>query len=102
MRAPWRETAGGLEVRVRVTPRARRAAVTAPRAGREDAALRVSVREAPADGAANEAVRRALAEALGCPPSAVTLLRGATGRDKTFAVAGDPFALAARLAEIPE
>lgn len=100
MRAPWRETAGGLELRVRVTPRARRAAVTAPRAGREDAALQVSVPEAPADGAANEAVRRALAEALACPASAVTLLRGAAARDKTFAVAGDPRALSARLAEV--
>jgi uncharacterized protein YggU (UPF0235/DUF167 family) len=74
--------------------------VAAPRAGREDAALHVFVPEAPADGAANEAVRRALAKLLACAPSAVTLLRGATARHKTFAIAGDARALSARLAEI--
>ena len=100
MRRPWRETDTGIELRVRVTPRARRAAVSPPPPGRDEAALQVSVPAAPADGAANEAVRRALAEALACPASAVRLLRGATVRDKTFAVSGDRAVLAARLAQL--
>lgn len=44
---------------------------------------------APArDGLANEAVRRAVADAAGCASSSVTLVRGATARRKTFAVRG--------------
>jgi uncharacterized protein YggU (UPF0235/DUF167 family) len=86
---PWRSTAEGVEVRVRVTPRGERDAL-----GRIEllddgrAALRVRVRAAPADGAANAAVRRVLAECLGRPMSAVTLKSGASARIKVFAVAG--------------
>jgi len=44
---------------------------------------------APArDGLANEAVRRALADALGVPQRDVALVRGATSRSKTFEVVG--------------
>jgi uncharacterized protein YggU (UPF0235/DUF167 family) len=55
---------------------------------------------APArDGLANEAVRAALAAALGCPKRAVTLVRGAAARHKTFAIAGlTPAQVARRLA----
>jgi len=42
----------------------------------------VKVRAKPQDGAANEAVLRLLAEALGIAPSRLHLLRGATGREK--------------------
>jgi uncharacterized protein YggU (UPF0235/DUF167 family) len=44
--------------------------------------LAVKVRAKPAEGAANEAVLRLLADALGVAPSALTLLRGATSREK--------------------
>lgn len=98
MRAPWQATPDGIEVRVRVTPRARRAAIGGLHAATERPAVLVAIREAPAEGAANDAVRRALAEALRCPPSSVVLRRGAASRDKTFAIAGDPALLAARLA----
>ena len=40
----------------------------------------------PEDGKANRAVTKLLAKALGLPPSRLTLLRGQTGRDKTFRV----------------
>ena len=43
----------------------------------------------PADGAANEAVLRLLAAALGRPRRDLTLLRGATARIKLVAVALD-------------
>jgi uncharacterized protein YggU (UPF0235/DUF167 family) len=42
----------------------------------------------PADGAANEAVRGLLAEALDCPRSAVTIVRGHRARTKLVEVAG--------------
>lgn len=66
---------------VKATPGARAEAVTLA-----DGAVRVKVR-APADkGAANEAVIALLAEALDLPPSRLTLLRGATSRQKLFRV----------------
>jgi hypothetical protein len=40
------------------------------------------------EGAANEALIRFLAEKLGCPRSAVRIVRGQSSRHKTVAVAG--------------
>jgi uncharacterized protein len=66
---------------VKATPSARDQSVTLT-----DGAVQVKVR-APADkGAANVAVADLLAEALGVPPSRVTLLRGGTSRQKLFQV----------------
>ena len=71
----------GTEIAVRVTPRASRARVV-----QEDGAIRVYVTEPPEDGRATEAVRCALAHALGLAPSRLALSRGATARDKRFRV----------------
>lgn len=69
----------GAEFRVRATPRARRPSLT-----EEAGVFRISV-TAPADeGRANAAVAQALAHALGVAKTRLTLLRGATARDKTF------------------
>ena len=99
--APWRPVAGGLELRVRVTPRGGRDAVE----GIETLAdgrsvLKVRVRAVPEDGAANEAVRRLLAKAIGCPASAVSLTGGATARTKTFTLAGDDAVVGGALATL--
>jgi uncharacterized protein YggU (UPF0235/DUF167 family) len=68
-------------MRVRVTLRAAK-----PRfaVARDEAGLlvRVWVAAPPADGAANEAVLRLLAKALGRPKSALSIARGAAARDK--------------------
>ena len=48
----------------------------------------VRVREPAIEGRATEAARRAVATALGIPQSAVTLVRGATSRHKSLAIAG--------------
>ncbi len=40
----------------------------------------------PQDGAANAAVTALLAQALGCAPFRITLLRGATSREKVFGI----------------
>jgi uncharacterized protein YggU (UPF0235/DUF167 family) len=48
----------------------------------------VRVREPAVEGRATEAARRAIAAALKIPQSAVTLVRGARSRHKSFAIAG--------------
>lgn len=75
---------GELNIPVRVTPRGGRDAIDGVRDGR----LLVRVAAAPADGAANEAVLRIVAEAAGVPRRAARLIAGATGRRKLVAVEG--------------
>ncbi|HYK52619.1 MAG TPA: DUF167 domain-containing protein [Candidatus Eremiobacteraceae bacterium] len=53
-----------------------------------DGSITVRVREPARDGEANNAVRRAIARAVGAPPSAVNLLRGASARRKLFSIDG--------------
>jgi uncharacterized protein (TIGR00251 family) len=65
---------------VRVQPKARRNAVM----GWRGEALRVSVTAAPEDGKANRAVIELLADTLAVPASSISLVRGATARDKWF------------------
>ena len=78
-------TAGdGLTLRVRVQPRASRDAL----GGERDGALVVRLTAPPVEGAANEALARFLGKTLGVAPSAVRVLRGASGRDKVVSVAG--------------
>lgn len=83
----------GLVVQVRVTPRAQ---ATEVGGSTPDGRLRVRVRAVPADGAANEAVVAALADAFGVARSAVRIVRGAAAREKTVAIEGaDPARLTA-------
>lgn len=65
---------------VRVQPKARKNAVV----GWRGEALRVTVTAAPEDGKANRAVMDLLADALAVPVSSISLVRGATSRDKWF------------------
>ena len=86
---------------MRVTPRGGRDAIDGVETlsdGRP--VLKVRVRAAPADGAANEAVRRCLAKSLRLPASAVSLEAGATARMKTFLISGEGGTLAAALAAL--
>ena len=100
---PWRITPEGIEVRVRATPRGGRDALDGVETRDDGAAvLKVRVRAAPEDGAANAAVRDVLRRALGLPASAVALTTGATARIKQFRIAGDGPALAARLDGLTE
>jgi len=68
---------------LRVTPGARVEAVEIA-AGK----LTIKVRAKPTDGEANEAVLAMLAKALGVPGSRLTLLRGATSREKLVGIGG--------------
>jgi uncharacterized protein len=84
-----RERDGAILVAVRVRPRSR------PGLELTDGGLVIRVAAVAEKGRATEEARRALAEALGVAPSAVTLRSGAAARRKTFVVRG-PSATEAR------
>ncbi len=69
---------------MRVTPGASRDEIKV-----DDGAVQLRVTAPPADGAANEAVLRLLAAALGRPRRDLTLLRGAAARIKLVGIAPD-------------
>jgi hypothetical protein len=99
---PWRVTAGGLEIRVRLTPRGGRDAIEGVGSLSDGTpVLKARVRAAPEDGAANEALRGLVAGRLGVPPGAVALTTGHCARLKTLRVAGDGPALARALPGVP-
>ena len=78
------------QIAIRVTPRAARSGIGGWRTGadgREELDVRVS--EAPTDGAANEAVVKLLAKALGISRSEVTIISGLTSRHKRVALPFD-------------
>jgi len=90
-----------MRVAVRVRPGASRTDVGG-RYGDSDVLL-IAVGARAVDGAATEAARRALAGALGVRRPDVTLVTGATSRDKVFDVdmtKGDESAIADRLAAL--
>ncbi|MBO9554272.1 DUF167 domain-containing protein [Cellulomonas sp.] len=74
-----------MRLAVRVRPGASRTSV----GGLHGDRLVVAVTARAVDGAATEAALRALAEALGVRPRHVTLVSGATSRDKLVEVADD-------------
>lgn len=69
----------GSTIAIRVTPNARRAGVEVV-----EGRIRIAVTETPEGGKATEAARVALAGAMGVAKTQLTLLRGATSRDKVF------------------
>ncbi|MET3426130.1 uncharacterized protein YggU (UPF0235/DUF167 family) [Actinoplanes tereljensis] len=93
------ETAA-LSVAVRVRPGAGRDRVGGRYEGPHGPALIVAVGAPAVDGKATEAVRRALADALGVRPAAVTLRLGATSRDKVFTVTTESDETLARLVAV--
>lgn len=70
---------------VRVTPRAGRDEVIGVD---ETGVLRVRVRAAPVDGAANEALRRLVARELGIPTGQVSIVGGQAARRKMVELDG--------------
>jgi uncharacterized protein len=93
---PWRPSAAGISVNLRVTPRGGRDDVD----GIETLAdgrsvVKIRVRAVAEGGEANRAVTAFLARALGVPKTCVRLVSGATSRLKQVEVDGD----AAKLGE---
>ncbi|HEY4070879.1 MAG TPA: DUF167 domain-containing protein [Sphingomicrobium sp.] len=78
------------QLAIKVTPRSAKPGIGGWRAstdGREELELRVA--EAPADGAANEAVIKAIAKALGISRAEVKIVSGWTSRHKRIAIPFD-------------
>ena len=77
-------SSGGAEIQVRLQPRAKRNEVVGERGG----AVVIRVTAPPVDGRANEAVCELIAERAGLPKNNVTVVHGASSRDKLVRVEG--------------
>ncbi|GAB0115024.1 DUF167 domain-containing protein [Acidisoma sp. C75] len=96
---PFSREADGLVLAVRLTPRAARDAQGGVSIGADGrAVLQIRLTAPPVEGAANAALIAFLARELGLRQAAITLRAGATARLKRLHLAGEPEALAARLA----
>ena len=87
---PWRASAGGVTVALRVTPRGGRDAIDGVETlsdGRS--VLKVRVRAIADGGEANRAVTELLAKAIGVTKASVRITSGATSRLKQVAIDGD-------------
>lgn len=71
------------KVKLRVIPRARQNKITTD----ADGTIRMHITAAPVDGAANDAVIRALADYFHVPKSQIKIIRGATSRNKVVELA---------------
>lgn len=79
-----RDTPSGIDIDVRVIPRAGRSGV----AGIRDGRLLVRLAAPPVEGAANDALIELIAERLECPRRAVRIVSGEKSRTKRVAVDG--------------
>ncbi|MDX8465540.1 DUF167 family protein [Mesorhizobium sp. VK23B] len=95
MSTPFRARDDGIDLYVRLTPKAaldRIDGVETAADGRSH--LKARVRAVPEKGAANTALERLVAKALGVPGSAVSVVAGGTSRLKTVRILGDAAELA--------
>ena len=90
----------GLSLAVKVQPKSRRPGLQGMAPDVDGMRLRVGVTDAPEDGRANQAVCALIAKSLGVAISQVHVMHGATSRQKSLRVVGDPQVLAAKLAKI--
>ena len=87
-----------MQLAIRVTPRSAKPGIGGWRTGadgREELEIRVA--EAPADGAANDAVVKLLAKALGISRAQLTIISGHTSRHKRVATPFESDELSRRL-----
>ncbi|WP_136619845.1 MULTISPECIES: DUF167 family protein [Mesorhizobium] len=95
MSTPFRLRENGVDLFVRLTPKAaldRLEGVETAADGRSH--LKARVRAVPENGAANKALEKLIAGALGVPASVVSVVAGGTARLKTLRILGDPATLA--------
>jgi uncharacterized protein (TIGR00251 family) len=79
-----RQTATGVDIDVRVVPRAARSEI----AGTRDGRLLVRLSAPPVEGAANAALIVFVADRLGVPKRSIQIISGEKSRSKRIAVAG--------------
>jgi uncharacterized protein (TIGR00251 family) len=92
-----RQAGDGIEIDVRVVPRARKTEHSGTRSG----ALLVRLAAPPVEGAANEALIAFLAELLGVPRRNVSIVSGERGRAKRVRITGVTVADATALLSPP-
>jgi uncharacterized protein len=80
----------GVELRVRLTPKSAQDKIDGVETRGDDPFLKVRVRALPADGKANTALEKLIAEWLGLARGRVNLTAGHTARLKTVTVSGEP------------
>lgn len=73
-----------MRLRVRAQPRASRTEI----AGEYGGALKIRLAAPPVDGDANRELVKFLAKTVGVPASAVSVVAGVTGRNKTVEIRG--------------
>ena len=97
----FRQGAGGLELFVRLTPKAARDAVEGCGSSADGAVhLKARVRAVPEKGKANAALEKLVARWLGVPASTVSVTAGGTSRLKTVTISGDGEALARHVQQL--
>jgi uncharacterized protein len=95
---PFRACSGGVRVRLKVAPKAKRTQFGGLLDEPDGAkALKVSVTAAPEGGKANDAVIALLAREWGVAKSAISVVAGATDRRKLVEIRGPSQELLARL-----
>jgi len=103
MAGPFEAVTDGVRLSLRVTPKASRNAIAGlADTASGDKALKVTVTAVPENGKANEAVVKLLAKAWKLPKTSLTVVAGATDRNKIVHVAGDPAELMRRLTALVE
>lgn len=96
----WRRIAGGISIAVKVQPKARRPGMQGTMQSADGPRLKVGVSEAAEDGKANKAACAILARAFGVSPAAVSVVIGASNREKVIHVTDDPEILAAKFSSL--
>ena len=97
----WAPAPEGVMVTVRLTPKGGRDSVDGVETLADGSTvLKARVRAAPHEGAANDALCRLLAKAVGVPPRAVAILSGATSRIKRVKIVGENQVLMSALEKI--
>ncbi len=98
---PWAISQSGVSLIVRLTPRGGRDAIDGIASLSDGTCvLKARVRAAPTEGAANAALIKLLAGAIGVPARDVSLVAGASARLKQIRIAGAGPSLAATLEKI--
>jgi hypothetical protein len=94
-----RQTATGVVVPVRLTPKSARDDIVGVVAFDGEAVLKVKVRALPEDGRANAALQKLMAKWLSVPQSSAKVIQGGKSRLKQIAIDGDASVLARLIAE---
>jgi uncharacterized protein (TIGR00251 family) len=79
-----RASGAGVDLDVRVIPRAGRSGI----AGERDGRLVIRLAAPPVEGAANDALISFLADIIRCPKASIRIVGGARSRNKRVSIAG--------------